>query len=393
MKWSAENMDYISTAEAAKLWGVTVRYVQKLIADGRVPGAKKYGVSWMLPADSEKPRDPRRTDANTEQLGACSFFPMLNLRGGDVDGARRACKSDGERALLSAQLSVFCCEAQRAPEALKLLEGAAEPSLKLGAGIVKALSAMSLGDADAWSRALAEIEAVRLSENRAYERELTLALLNTGMHDKSPCPEWLRRGDFTGIRPELFPLARYLYVKNAYLNWKEIDLVVIAEPLISECYREKSDLAEIYLRLLAAVAYHDLGKDGEASSHMLAAAAVADRSGLYQPFVDYHHTVGRLMDDCLRDTHPRLFSTVQRLGGRFWNNWVEIYNDFWNQPMASGLSPRELEAARLVSRGLTAREIAKRMGISQSSVKKYLNVAYSKMHISSKEELRRLVHV
>ena len=34
-------MEYISTREAAEKWGVSLRRVQRLIYEGRVPGAKK----------------------------------------------------------------------------------------------------------------------------------------------------------------------------------------------------------------------------------------------------------------------------------------------------------------------------------------------------------------
>lgn len=51
-------MDYISTRDAAKQWGVSIRYVQHLLSEGRIPGAKKYGVSWLIPVGSKKPPDP-----------------------------------------------------------------------------------------------------------------------------------------------------------------------------------------------------------------------------------------------------------------------------------------------------------------------------------------------
>ena len=53
-------MEYISAAEASEKWGVSLRQVQRLLADNRVPCAKKYGRSWMIPGDAEKPADPRR---------------------------------------------------------------------------------------------------------------------------------------------------------------------------------------------------------------------------------------------------------------------------------------------------------------------------------------------
>ena len=53
-------MDYISIAEAAKKWGITCRRVQVLCAQGRMPGLTKFGKSWAIPKDAEKPIDARK---------------------------------------------------------------------------------------------------------------------------------------------------------------------------------------------------------------------------------------------------------------------------------------------------------------------------------------------
>ncbi len=53
-------MDYISIAEAAKKWGISCRRVQVLCAQGRIPGLTKFGKSWAIPKDAEKPIDARK---------------------------------------------------------------------------------------------------------------------------------------------------------------------------------------------------------------------------------------------------------------------------------------------------------------------------------------------
>lgn len=53
-------MEYRSTRETANKWGVSLRNVQRLLKENRIPGAKKFGVSWLIPAGAEKPSDPRR---------------------------------------------------------------------------------------------------------------------------------------------------------------------------------------------------------------------------------------------------------------------------------------------------------------------------------------------
>jgi len=50
---------FLTAKEAAERWGITERRVCKLCAENRIPGAVKFGWSWAIPADTEKPFDGR----------------------------------------------------------------------------------------------------------------------------------------------------------------------------------------------------------------------------------------------------------------------------------------------------------------------------------------------
>lgn len=51
---------YISIREASYKWDVSERRVNQYLLQGRIPGAERFGRSWAIPADAEKPTDPRR---------------------------------------------------------------------------------------------------------------------------------------------------------------------------------------------------------------------------------------------------------------------------------------------------------------------------------------------
>jgi len=52
-------MDWMTTKEAAELWGVTTRQVQLLCDRGRVEGAQRLGNFWVIPKGMTKPADGR----------------------------------------------------------------------------------------------------------------------------------------------------------------------------------------------------------------------------------------------------------------------------------------------------------------------------------------------
>lgn len=49
----------ISIREASYRWGVSERRVNQYCAEGRIPGASRFGRSWAIPENAEKPSDPR----------------------------------------------------------------------------------------------------------------------------------------------------------------------------------------------------------------------------------------------------------------------------------------------------------------------------------------------
>jgi hypothetical protein len=53
-------VDYISTKEASKKWGVSERRIQKLCEENRIIGAVRFVRVWAIPKDAQKPLDKRR---------------------------------------------------------------------------------------------------------------------------------------------------------------------------------------------------------------------------------------------------------------------------------------------------------------------------------------------
>ncbi len=52
-------MDYMTIKEAAEKWGLSVRRVQDICKADMIPGLIKFGHSWAIPVDAEKPIDHR----------------------------------------------------------------------------------------------------------------------------------------------------------------------------------------------------------------------------------------------------------------------------------------------------------------------------------------------
>lgn len=52
---------YLKISEIAKWWEISERRVNTLCLEGRIPGAIKFGTTWAIPEEAEKPKDNRIT--------------------------------------------------------------------------------------------------------------------------------------------------------------------------------------------------------------------------------------------------------------------------------------------------------------------------------------------
>lgn len=52
-------MRYLSTTQTAERFGLSARRVALLCEQGRIEGAQKAGVNWIIPEDAKKPTDAR----------------------------------------------------------------------------------------------------------------------------------------------------------------------------------------------------------------------------------------------------------------------------------------------------------------------------------------------
>lgn len=54
-------MEYITIKEASEKWNISIRRIQVLCRQDRIPGVKKFGRNWAIPKDADKPNDNRIT--------------------------------------------------------------------------------------------------------------------------------------------------------------------------------------------------------------------------------------------------------------------------------------------------------------------------------------------
>ena len=50
---------YMTLKEASQKWGLSVRWINVICSQNRIPGAERMGRMWIIPEDAECPTDRR----------------------------------------------------------------------------------------------------------------------------------------------------------------------------------------------------------------------------------------------------------------------------------------------------------------------------------------------
>ncbi len=411
-------MEYINIKEAAERWGVTPRRVQELCARGDVDGAVHFGRAWMIPKDTAKPRDKRTKTAKEDGRKQLSAMPMpkktplliytdLYSIPGTADSVVEALADQPEAAkILHSQFEYNRGNIDAMYEDVQhFLKAHSGFNAVIGAGIQLAMCAMWNGDVALWRQAKQHAYSAPCA-NEAEREVLSfwLASIDSSIFDAREFPEWFKTGNFEYMHPDTYPSARIFYARyllicahmlaKGELTLRDVEglglmrtLPYIIEPMISQSVIEQTLLPQIYLRLMAAVAYHDLGENEKAIPHIDRAIELCLPDGFYCPLVLYRRELDTLLDDRLLLVGEDALKKVKELHKRMITGWTKVHNTLLERNNSISLTAREREVAKLAAFGLGNAEIAARLHIELSSVKRYIFSAMNKVGAEKRSEL------
>lgn len=408
--------NFMKANEAAELWGVSLHRVQELCKQGRIEGVTRFGRSWMIPADATKPLDARykeqkkaEEEPSRPMPRKSPFLDMTDLYTvpGTADEVIKSLADNPEaQALFAAEIAYSRGEIDKVIDCAQYFLKSHSGFYAInGGGMLLALSAMWKGDIHLYRDAKVHIcEARWETPEERQIMQLSLACINSAVRDLSDYPEWFRRGQFEHLHPDSHPAAKVFYIKYFIIAAQEqakgaiklpdvtgVGLMrvipYIAEPLIARIVSEKVVIPEIYLRLLTAIAYHQLGEDENAIIHIDKAIALAQPDGLWGILVEHRRNFDHLLDDRLRLADPSAYARFNTLHKELSEGWLNLHNSLLSRSISGALTVRQREMCRLAAFGLSDGEIAKRMNVAVSHVKKELFNAKNKTGAMSRREL------
>ena len=401
-------MDYLKIDEVAAQWGISVRRLQTLCAEGKIKGAQRFGRMWMIPKGTQKPTDGR-TKAARGGAGQFEALPMprktpflymtslYHTPGGAEEAIEDLADNPEAQTLLAAEIA--CARGQIDPvyvSAKDLLQKHSGFYAVLSAGILLAQCAIWRGDLELWRKAKIHISEANASGDR--EREiitLSLCAVDSMLYDVKDFPDWFKIGCFELLHKDSLPAAKVYYAKYLYafghglaaqtLSVEGVTglalmrlLPVTIEPMISQAMADQTVVAEIYLRLTCAVTYHFSKNTEQAIRHIDRAIVLALPDRLYGILAEYCRTVGGLIEQRLKAVDAAAWEEVNGLYKVYLENWSRLNSRITGRQIIANLSKQNREVARLAAFKLSDAEIGARLNMSISGVKQAIRIIKQK---------------
>ena len=391
-------MEYASIEEVAKRWGISTRRIQILCADGKIEGATRFGRSWMLPKNAERPVDGRtkagrnRTEEDMPLPRKTPFLYMTDLYtvGISPEKTAEALSYNHEaQVLFEAEIAYSRGEIDKVYErANYLLNKHSGFYAVLSAGMLLALCAIWKGDLSMWRKA--KVHIMQTQAKTDHDRELTvlaITAVDSMLYDVENFPDWFKIGRFDPLPKDALPAAKVYYAKYLYataaamasgnanpvhglqgLTLMKI-LPITIEPMISQARAEGMVIPEAYLRLTCAVTYHFSGNDEQAIRHIDRALEIVLPDKLYGLLAEYCRTIGDLIEYRLRAVDEGAWEEVKSLYKIYVEGWRKLNSQITGRHIIEKLSEINRRVARLAAFKLSDKEIAVRTNLSLAGVK------------------------
>lgn len=406
-------MEYLKIDEIAKRWGIGVRRVQLLCANGKIKGAVRFGRDWMIPLDATKPADGRTkagralTNEDMPLPRKTPFLYMSDLyhTPGTADDIVETLAYNHEaQVLFEAEVAYSRGEIDKVYDyANYLLNKHSGFYAVLSAGMLLAMCAIWKGDLNMWRKAKIHIsEAPAKNDNDRDAMQLAISAVDIMIYSVDSFPEWFKTGCFEPVHKDSYPAAKVYYAKYLYAVGYAVatgaiklegaeGLYVMSsipytlEPMICWANEKGTVMSEIYLRLTCAAVYHSYGRDDQAIRHIDKALDLVLPDKLYGVLAEYCRTIGTLLEKRLKEIDPEICTQVYKLYKVYNEGWSKLAGAIRGKMIVSTLSQKERAVAKLAAFGLTNQEIANKLYLSLSVVKQAVRIVSEKSGLSRSE--------
>lgn len=411
-------MNMITVQQAAENWGLSVRYVQVLCKKGRLPGAVKFGLNWMIPADAKRPKDGRYKESKAESNAIPKIVmpvqsPLMIMspfysKPGEADKCIESLSDTPEtQALFAGEIAFIQGNIPKALElVLPLFQVEADFYGALNVGMLISALAVWKNDDALWKKGRERISSAPCtSDTERSIRDMWLEITDSAIPENRQNLNAFSWTEFNKLPDDSIPIYLFYYAKHMHRIGIDVAreeaalpdiqgmgvlrmFPYLAEPLIAQVHNREAVLSEIYLHFLCADAYNKIGAKEKSEQHLDIAVSLCLPDKLYGVLAEHRGLMSNALDEFLERKDREAAKRVKKLEKETYANWMGMVK----QIPDFGLSDRQKEIAGLASIGLSNEEIAARLQISCNTVKSTITMIMNKTGASKRSEFASYIY-
>jgi LuxR family maltose regulon positive regulatory protein len=311
-----------------------------------------------------------------------------NLTGGHGIGGDSVMRAEAYLARGDDAASEVACY-----KAIYQAQGVRQTSICLCAELVLAKIALLRGDGRAYAETREKIFKDAAESRQTFivrMGELCLASLDLTVETTEGLPDWLR--DIENIRKILYtqgqPYGLALHGHLLLLEGRHAELYGLTDVVMGLARERHYLLPQVYQLIYLAAAKHLDGFGKEAVGHLRDALNIALSDKVYLPFAEHGSFILPMLEAVKREFDFGQMDTLIALCRRQISGTGAVKKALsLEKPV---LTPRQREIALLMKDGLSAKEIASELFITENTVKSAIKIIYDKLDIHSKTSLAKI---
>lgn len=388
-------MEYITTKEASKKWGISTTRITILANEGRIPGAQRLGKSWLIPVIATKPPIlTTRRSASSKKVPKHFCFPLFHFRP-DWSYIKESELSKQQQSLLHAERAVLECRFTDAYPVLEsILRSPEDIITEIGCLWNMGICCVALNKPKDFSRIFLRLQ-ILLSDDFPHRDDLVIVLdilktyietmdvsadtytYNPNIHDQSLPTTCVQMG-YVGLIRESFK-PRSTNISLLEINQR---LLKTTGVIIATGYMHCHLLGIYYLRQ----------NPEEVQIHAKAAVQIAFESGFFLHLVSYYRYYAQVFSSVL-DQYPEEFREhCYNLFSQYEENFPAFLSSINEYTVFARLSNSDYPYAHGVFMNLTNDKIAKKLNVHPHTVNRRLKKICEKLGVKTKKELKDYLH-
>ncbi len=275
-------------------------------------------------------------------------------------------------------------------KAIFLAESYQQSIVQLGANLQLCEIAVERCDSELWDKAFNSMEHAATFQNNAVIRtvlDIVRGLLLNEIGHQAQIADFMKNADQAKL---IFHSVRYLamFEHVCYLMHEEkyAQMAGVAQA-VRDTISPDFPFGDAMLSLMVAIGYFNIGDKNNAIENLNRSMEQAIPDGFLYIFAVHHWMFQGLTEEIIAERFPENLKLYRKIKDRFFKGYKQLHTNLLPNALTDSLTARELEIAVLASKGLRNSEIAKKLIITESTVRTHLHSAFQKLDIDRRSQL------